>query len=418
MANIRISQLPAASTLTGAELVPLVQNGQTVQTPISGFSATFTFTQTFLTIGNQSSTLPGSRYIAVSTGLTGTDGGAGNPYTLSISNTGVSAGTYTFPTITVNAQGQITAASSNTGEITSISFGTTGLTPNTPTTGSVVVAGTLATTNGGTGLTSFTSGGAVYATSSSALTTGTLPSGSGGTGLTSFTSGGAVYATSTSALTTGTLPVASGGTGITTLTAGYIPYGNGTGAFASNSSFTFTGTTLYSPTLSVTSTISTTPNLTFNASNSGFTSGANVAGSYLQTVIQNSSSTAGASTNYVLSNDLGTDSSYYGEFGMNSSGYSGAGVPVDFFSINNGVYFSAHNGDIAYGAGTANKSYFTFNSGLSAHVINNSGAIGLNTNLAAGTGSGTTGFGTAGQVMITQGSASAPTWGNVAGGGF
>jgi len=38
----------------------------------------------------------------------------------------------------------------------------------------------------------------------------------GGTGLTAFTSGGAVYATSTSALTTGTLPIASGGTNATT----------------------------------------------------------------------------------------------------------------------------------------------------------------------------------------------------------
>jgi hypothetical protein len=38
----------------------------------------------------------------------------------------------------------------------------------------VTVAGTLATANGGTNLTSFTSGGAVYATSTSALTTGTL----------------------------------------------------------------------------------------------------------------------------------------------------------------------------------------------------------------------------------------------------
>ncbi|MFZ9394395.1 MAG: hypothetical protein ACO28P_10635, partial [Ilumatobacteraceae bacterium] len=38
----------------------------------------------------------------------------------------------------------------------------------------------------------------------------------GGTGLTSFTSGGAVYATSTSALTTGTLPLTAGGTGATT----------------------------------------------------------------------------------------------------------------------------------------------------------------------------------------------------------
>ena len=43
----------------------------------------------------------------------------------------------------------------------------------------------------------------------------------GGTGLTSFTSGGAVYATSTSALTTGTLPITSGGTGQTTASAAF-----------------------------------------------------------------------------------------------------------------------------------------------------------------------------------------------------
>jgi hypothetical protein len=110
------------------------------------------------------------------------------------------------------------------------------------------VTGTLPTANGGTNLTAFTSGGAVYATSTSALTTGTLPVASGGTGattltgyvlgngtsamtatstipttaggtgLTSFTSGGAVYATSSSVLTTGTLPVASGGTAVTSVT--------------------------------------------------------------------------------------------------------------------------------------------------------------------------------------------------------
>ena len=43
----------------------------------------------------------------------------------------------------------------------------------------------------------------------------------GGTGLSSFTSGGAVYATSTSALTTGTLPVTAGGTGQTTASAAF-----------------------------------------------------------------------------------------------------------------------------------------------------------------------------------------------------
>jgi trimeric autotransporter adhesin len=46
-------------------------------------------------------------------------------------------------------------------------------------------ATTIATTRGGTGLTSFTNGGAVYATSTSALTTGTLPATAGGTGVTS-----------------------------------------------------------------------------------------------------------------------------------------------------------------------------------------------------------------------------------------
>jgi hypothetical protein len=70
---------------------------------------------------------------------------------------------------------------------TSFSAGTTGFTPNTATTGTVTLAGTLGTANGGTNLTSFTSGGALYATSTSVLTTGTLPVTAGGTGLTSFT---------------------------------------------------------------------------------------------------------------------------------------------------------------------------------------------------------------------------------------
>ena len=121
------------------------------------------------------------------------------------------------------------------GSVASFSGGTTGLTPNTPTIGSITLAGTLNTTNGGTGLTSFTSGGAVYATSTSALATGTLPTTAGGTGLASFTSGGAVYASSTSALATGTLPTTAGGTGITSFTSGGAVY-------ASSASTLSTGT--------------------------------------------------------------------------------------------------------------------------------------------------------------------------------
>ena len=216
--------------------------------------------------------------------------------------------------------------------------------------------------------------------------------------------------TGTASNVTGTVLVANGGTGLTSLTAGYIPYGNGTSAYSSSSGFTFVSNVLTTPVLLTTSTTSTTPNLTFNASNSGFSSGASVSGSYLQTVIQNKSGTAGASTNYVLSNDLGTDSTYYGEFGMNSSVFS-ASTPADFFSINNGIYFSGHDGDITVGSGNGKNLYFAWgSSGQYAHVINVSGAIGLNTNLAAGTGSGTTNYGTAGQVITSQGSSATPTW--------
>jgi len=56
--------------------------------------------------------------------------------------------------------------------VTTFSAGTTGFTPSSATSGAVTLAGTLATTNGGTGLTSFTANGVVYASSSSALTTG------------------------------------------------------------------------------------------------------------------------------------------------------------------------------------------------------------------------------------------------------
>ena len=56
--------------------------------------------------------------------------------------------------------------------VTSFAGGTTGLTPASATTGAITLAGTLATTNGGTGLTSFTANGITYASSTSVLATG------------------------------------------------------------------------------------------------------------------------------------------------------------------------------------------------------------------------------------------------------
>jgi len=263
-----------------------------------------------------------------------------------------------------------------------------------------------------------------YTSSGNTLARTTVLSSSNGGSLTNFASGTqnvfvtypseeAVYSNGTNIVGPSGIPLAvgNGGTGLTSLTSGYIPYGNGTSAYSFSSGFTFVNNVLTAPILIINSTTSTTPNLTFNASNSGFTSGASVSGSYLQTVIQNRSGTAGASTNYVLSNDLGTDSSYYGEFGMNSSVYS-SGTPTDFYSINNGIYFSGHDGDITFGSGNGFKSYFAWgSSGQSAHVINAVGALGFSTNLGTTPAlSGTTGFGTSGYLLQTAGSTGAPSW--------
>jgi hypothetical protein len=53
MADVRITGLPAAGTITGAELVPVVQGGLTVQTTVSAITSSPSLTQTFLTAGLQ-----------------------------------------------------------------------------------------------------------------------------------------------------------------------------------------------------------------------------------------------------------------------------------------------------------------------------------------------------------------------------
>jgi len=75
MANVTITQLPAAGAITGTELVPVVQNGVTVQTTTAALAGSPVQTQTFLTL-NQEPTLTNSRRLSAGTGVGLTDGGA------------------------------------------------------------------------------------------------------------------------------------------------------------------------------------------------------------------------------------------------------------------------------------------------------------------------------------------------------
>lgn len=119
MANIRISQLPVApSAITGTELVPIVQNGQTVQTTVANITNSPVQTQTFLTIGAQAS-LPNSRYIGGGLGIGTTDGGAQGLYSLFLNGTSAS--------LENASTGIIVKSATNTVVNRSIAVGTAGL---------------------------------------------------------------------------------------------------------------------------------------------------------------------------------------------------------------------------------------------------------------------------------------------------
>ena len=162
MANVRISQLPSPQTsLTGTELVPIVQNGQTVQTTLTNIAtlvgvSSIDFGSTGLTPAT-----PTSGAVTVAGTLAVANGGTGQTsYTdgqLLIGNT--TGNTLTKATLTAgsgvsitNGAGSITIAISSSGAVTSFQTSLSGLTPSTATGGAITLAGTLGVTSGGTGV--------------------------------------------------------------------------------------------------------------------------------------------------------------------------------------------------------------------------------------------------------------------------
>jgi len=294
MANQTITQLPTAGPITGAELVPVVQNGQTVQTTASALAGSPVLTQTFLTL-NQEPTLNNSRRLSASNGLTLTDNGAqstlvlgmtGNAASLNLMGTGfaVSTASGTMVARSIAVTGNGLAITDGNGIAGNPTLGLNGIALSLASlTGSGIMSGSgsianYVTITGVSNQTSVTNGtGAagnptigladnpiLPGSGSVTLPKGTVaqqPAGSDGQlrfntttstfdgysagswrqfstagGVTSFSGGstGLLPSTPTSgAITlTGTLTAGYGGTGATTLT-GYV-YGNGTSAMTAS----------------------------------------------------------------------------------------------------------------------------------------------------------------------------------------
>ena len=162
-AQVTISQLPAAGAITGTELVPVVQNGVTVQTTTAALAGSPVQTQTFLT-KNQEPTLTNSRALSNGTGVGLVDGGAQSTLTITLNAASGS--------LESASTGMIAKTASNTVAARTMSSTTTGL---SVTNGSGVAGNpTFALTGVALAVAGATGTGALALTSSSTVSTRTI----------------------------------------------------------------------------------------------------------------------------------------------------------------------------------------------------------------------------------------------------
>jgi hypothetical protein len=259
--------------------------------------------------------------------------------------------------LTVSGGTAVWAAS--TGGVTSFQTSLSGLTPNTATTGAVTLAGTLGATSGGTGLAAYTTGDILYSSATNTL----AKLGIGTTGQVLSVSAGGVPTWSTASSVTPSTPLNS------------IQFNNAS-AFGGSANLIWDNT---NGLLGIGGT-PTASKGTLQVGTIGYTDTGVIAGfasstaGYNQIVLQNTSSNAAASANLNVSNDAGTSTTNFGEFGINSSTFMGTGS----FSTAGYTYLASASTDLAIGTYGSNKIHFVVNSGATdAAVFDTSGNFGI-----------------------------------------
>ena len=245
------------------------------------------------------------------------------------------------------------------------------------------------------------------ATGATTLNTVTGASFQGAVGNVTPNTGAFTTLTASGTLTlTNALAVTSGGTGTTTST--------GTGSVVLNTNPTFAGvvnfaqanvsglnvTTINVSVVNVTTFTANTISigqLTYAATGNFVSFGAN-SNTYQQVVIENSNTGTQASADFVVSTLASTDSTFYGDFGMNGPNFVGT---ASAFDKANNVYLYSANADLAIGTQSANAIHFITNySATDAMTISSAGIVSLGTALAyASGGTGSSSY-TTGQVLV------------------
>ncbi len=170
--------------------------------------------------------------------------------------------------------------------------------------------------------------------------------------------------------------------------------GNGTAisAATANTDYLAVNNPVYTGTLS-TGTLTYTPaNLFLSAQRSQ--------NSFIQAVFQNTNAGATASSDVVVNNNLSTDTTYYGDFGINSSAFTGSGS----LALANAVYLTATTGDLVLGTTTSNAVHIVVNSGATdAVTIKTTGQFQLpgytSTSSFTGTAAGYLAFDSSGNIL-------------------